>query len=819
MAHHQHHGAMHHMGDALSVSPQTMAGAMPSISEDEHPGEADEPPDSPKHSFSKTTPPSNVRRPSLLTKGLHTDSESLDDESLGFGSAFRRQTSRSSTCSTWSLRTDLMSDDAGVSSPSSPTKPLTFRTPNYGTNKSEEKPQVSAVKEPGPSMSATSPGQSSEPAVEQKLGRKRCIMFACGGQQNQDKKPSQSSPEQSEISKEIQSSTQRRPCALKFVCPSKVSTTKPDEHKRSTRHFSPAPPPYAASPFPSPRAARRHRDSDTTVKNESPKTARKIPPMEPRKRASLEPEDDMSEATRFHEFASPDEKLDDWVQESTCHRSRLTVDDTLAKEKNIRQIGKEAEEEALEEEELDDALSGGIDSDDDDDVSDAGFQTDDEDGFAESDDESENDSDYDWWSARRSSPVEAIMVPGDKIRPPAMHQGTPSSLNSLMSPKHRDLPPGFPKLKSKVRSHAIPIRAPSPELPDSTDFVCGTLDEDKPLEEAYMSCIEQRRAAKHNNKPQDIDPTFPDEPIDLDDDEDEDQSYYRAASLVLEDESDLPIQGKIEDVESESDQMDDHKPRGRCREPRDAPVQHPLSGHLRSNTPRTASVKRIRSRVPACKSTDKPTKSPLPAVSATGKRMRSPMPLSGAAAAASIKSKSTTLGRGQRLRSPPPRALFGHSPKRLRSPPPTKLKSPPPSRRSSPTSIQPLPFGTAFLGQRPQLTHTESLPRSPNPFAYKRAPFAPPIPQRAQASDIEEGEDTATESQGGYSRGAIDIVQGLERKRLRRRQKFYEKYCRKEEKKRERGEVKRPLPGKGAQRMRQVGMECAIYRGKRVLSV
>lgn len=128
-------------------------------------------------------------------------------------------------------------------------------------------------------------------------------------------------------------------------------------------------------------------------------------------------------------------------------------------------------------------------------------------------------------------------------------------------------------------------------------------------------------------------------------------------------------------------------------------------------------------------------------------------------------------------------------------------------------------FGTAFLGQRPQLTHTTSLPRSPNPFAYKRAPYVQPEPEQPSESDADDGEDTATERNGGYTRGAIDIVQGLERKRLRRRQKFYEKYCRKEEKKRERGEAKRPAPGKGAQRMRQVGIECAIYRGKRVLSV
>ena len=79
-----------------------------------------------------------------------------------------------------------------------------------------------------------------------------------------------------------------------------------------------------------------------------------------------------------------------------------------------------------------------------------------------------------------------------------------------------------------------------------------------------------------------------------------------------------------------------------------------------------------------------------------------------------------------------------------------------------------------------------------------------------------EGDDTAQETT--YNRGAIDIVQGLEYKRLRRRHKFYEKYCRKEEKKQQK-KAKRPQPGRGAQRMRQIGIECAEYRGKRVLSL
>ena len=511
----------------------------------------------------------------------------------------------------------------------------------------------------------------------------------------------------------------------------------------------------------------------------------------------MDVDEDNAEANRFHEFASSDEKPEDWVQESTCHRSRLTVDDTLQKEKTIRQIGEEAEEEALQEEEAEeDALSGAIESDDD--ISDAGFQTDDEEGFAESDDGSDDGSDYEWWAPNRSSPVEATMAPGDAIRLPTMHNGSTSSLSSIVSPAHRPSSILLNKSRKRPQTKAIPIRSESPELPDSTDFVCGTLDEDKPLEEAYLSCLEQRRAAKR--RPQDVDPTLPDELMEAD--EDEDQAEAPAVhGRSRGEESETFVHGTMDSVD---DSDSDDEPRGRRREPKSKLSPRPWPLRLQSHTPRTASTKRMKSPIPGSKIHPKPPKSPMPP-----------------SMTFSTKFGKASQKKGRKMYSPAPRGLFGHSPRRMRSPPPpTKLKSPPPSRRSSPSDVKSMPFGTAFLGSRPQLTHTASLPRSPNPFSHKRAPFIPPTPEQIETSDEdEEGEDTARESKAGYTRGAVDIVQGLERKRLRRRQKFYERYCRKEEKRRERGEVKRPTPGEGAQRMKQVGIECAVYRGKRVLSI
>ena len=61
------------------------------------------------------------------------------------------------------------------------------------------------------------------------------------------------------------------------------------------------------------------------------------------------------------------------------------------------------------------------------------------------------------------------------------------------------------------------------------------------------------------------------------------------------------------------------------------------------------------------------------------------------------------------------------------------------------------------------------------------------------------------------ARGAIDIVKGLEKKRQRRKEKLYQKHCQKAGKERER----KPKPGKGAERMREVGLELAAYKGKK----
>jgi len=458
------------------------------------------------------------------------------------------------------------------------------------------------------------------------------------------------------------------------------------------------------------------------------------------------------DAIRFQEPLGYGGDADDWVKESTAYRCRLTVSDTLKKENDIRLLGEECEEEALEEEDAeDDEVFGNDDSPNeafsDDDPSDGGFQTDDEEGFAESDDESGSGSDYEWWAPRRSLKAPSARSLG-MFRPVIHRTASESSLDSA-SGSHRRR-----RLPRHTKACPVAIRPTTPDLPDSTDFVCGTLDEDRPLEQAYIAGIAQRKAAKHKIMPQDIDPTFPTSDPDIEnDDADEDEEDEISAEIAEESDQHIFMHGQLENLHGDD------------RRGRRISKGNKMSPH---NSPN---------------------------------RLRSP---------------PAPTKRGPFHRSPPPRPLFGRSPRRLRSPPPPshRLTSPPNSRRGS---LIGLPTSQGFLGHRPQLTHTASLPRSPAPFRRCMQPCTNGQPSRHGAqSDVEDDMSAPDET---YTRGAIDIVQGLEHKRLRRRQKFYEKYIRKEEKKEKGRRQRQPQPGRGAERMRQVGVECALYRGKRVLSI
>lgn len=133
-----------------------------------------------------------------------------------------------------------------------------------------------------------------------------------------------------------------------------------------------------------------------------------------------------------------------------------------------------------------------------------------------------------------------------------------------------------------------------------------------------------------------------------------------------------------------------------------------------------------------------------------------------------------------------------------------KMTSPPNSRRTSTegSPSQAIAITPTTLGQRPQPTYTASLPRITTLTNIRDA-------RRAAEQENEDFDDSADVR----TRGAIDIVKGLEKKRQRRKEKLYQKHCQKANKDRER----KPKPGKGAERMREVGLELANYRGKKDL--
>jgi hypothetical protein len=417
-------------------------------------------------------------------------------------------------------------------------------------------------------------------------------------------------------------------------------------------------------------------------------------------------------------------------------KGKLTIHDTLKKENAIRQLGKEAEEEALEDEDDEDDEEENEDSDDDendddediefedddntvdgsdvdDDVSD-GNETDNEAGFADSDDESDRGGEYQFWT---TSAGEA-----SAFRSSVPRAASASSIDSLnhMSPTLDAKAAGSRKPKG---TRKIKIRPTTPDLPDSTDFVCGTLDEDRPLEEAYISCREARKREKRHVIPQDIDPSFP-----TSDPEDEEDENDEVENKNDSDEG-LWLHGKFEDSESESR----HRRRTR-KSPKHSP-------------------KRLVSPPPNNRRTSPPT----------------------------------------RLRSPPPRRHTGQSPRRAKLMPPARLAQWPT------TDITNVREGITFdpMEDRPDPTHTKSLPRRPSAFCqqYRAA-------QLAFANDVEDNDNT-----DGYSRGAIDIVKGLEQKRQRRKDKFFSKLCNRARKGQQ--VERRPIPGKGAERMRELGLQMA----------
>lgn len=670
------------------------------------------------------------QKESLLTRALKSSPEleashrrhpSAYDHSLSYRSYPHSNVSGVSTAE--------LTSDGGMTSPSLSTTsspPL----PSQMTRKSDSSNKA------GNSQRVADPNEST---VEANLGRKRCISFACGRKSEDQQKPQSQQQQQPQLPTSQQKPpTQATPAepvkrktVLTFVCPARDSNPPRErspvrkESQRSRLRGSPAPVARKASP------PEKEEPAPVSI----PQTEQPRKPSNSNERRGIPTwglgKFEESEETRFHEFASSVEEDDDWVAKAAEYTEKITMNDCMKKENAIRKLGEEAEQEALDEDDDDDDEDDDDDDDsadedddededDEDDIStvhdldvDDGNESDNEAGFADSD-ESDAGSDYGFWaptSTTAATSPQTIDVPHPTIERrlstasyDSPHDNDPQNWPPALTGKH---------MPGRRSSKTSKTRPGTPNLPDSTDFVCGTLDEDRPLEAAYKSCMEQRRLSKQVVIPQDIDPSFPtSDPEDEDDDDDEEE----------------------DEVE---DEVPDEAARGRSEGPQ----------------------------------ARKPSPHPSPP---------------------------------KRMVSPPPRRQGRSSPKRLRSPPPPmKFKLPSKVQEQGDDSVgvpelHPQGLNISELVQRPSVIRTKSLPRTPNPF------FAS-LDQMPRRSTIGSQVGDSSEREM-HTRGPVDIVEGLEKKRQKRKEKFWRQHCRKAAKEQTN---RRPIRGKGAERMKELGLEAA----------
>ncbi|KAH9906262.1 hypothetical protein F4778DRAFT_769399 [Xylariomycetidae sp. FL2044] len=730
--------------------------------DDEAAAEVDEPPDHRRtndnqfrrNTIRRTTEPSE----SLLTKALHHPEE--DDVSHFTLSTLPKRRSMNSSVSIASTA-DLTSD-TGFTSPArtntpSPPPPV-ISLGRLNTQLFDTKPKPVYLGDIRPEAGHISRGVAStdddkpkDPAVEA-LARKRCISFACGPKAEVKKPQPQPQPhtDSAAAPPTTEDKSQRRTC-IKFACSSKP-TRNPSPHPRQQEAAVSQPPSSAGkNKSSSPSTVRKYRSPSAArgrpQRSLTPRPASQSPlAVRSTKYLTANLHDLNNDSSRFHAFATDELQEEDWIRQNYPPSShRLTINDTLKKENEIRRLAKEAEEEELEEEEEeeggevdaeddeaevdeqgedledDDNVDEGYDIDNlsgygsDDNLSD-GYNTDNEVGFADSDDD-EDGGELELWTPGRGQILRLSEDSPISRRPSLTGNRSDSSSSDMAETAGRLI---------RARTHRNRMRPGTPELPDSTDFVCGTLDEDRALEDAYISCIAARRREKLHVIPQDIDPSFPtSEP------EDEEESESHKHGNDSDDQ--LWIHGELEDLHHENDHvLERRKKRGDHTSP-----------------------KRCRSPPP--------------------KRHHSPPP----------------KGRG---RSPPKRLFDRQSPRRLLSPPPLKrlAQSPPASLIQNENRGQHEFKALAF---RPGLTQTKSLPRAPAMFPHHFKGHRR-VGKNSNASTT------------GHVRGAIDIVKGLEQKRQRRKEKFKEKYFQKHCNRARKGQVpdKRPQPGRGAERMREIGL-------------
>ena len=756
MAHHQQTMSDRMHATLVATAPQGSGHNKPKLkTEEDEPGDADEPPDRPLQ-FSKVAHSSNPatsdghyhksqhhRKTSLLTQAL------TSPELLPFSD----------------IEEPHLTSDGGLTSPartSTPSPPLPDAPHMPLPISSLQEKHNKKIPETGLThpTNALAVDRTQETKVEEGLGRKRCISFACSQKTKDASEDSNAMPKVTREPAPQATNTSKRPCMLRFVCPAKPVRNKAEGSEEDS-HSKPTQPtlqdareplattsthPPQPKPAPVPTCDRRELPTNQKRSTENPSSvqANSIahPSTQgPHPQAFNRVNYQKSEATRFHEFAGSFTEEDEWTQEQTAFRNKITINDTLRKENAIRKLAEEADAEACEDDDEDDeTYPHQAELDDIEEESDGGNETDDEEGFGDSEDESDAGSAYQFWTPSVTTAATSTDHM-EHIRPPSQRLGSESSVESVLDIKHKlERVAKGRELSRRHGSQPAKTKEPSsvtPDVPDSSDFMVGTIDEDQPMEDKYLSRRKRREQLKQKLIPQDIDPSFPNSDPEAENDEDDDANE--------DDPADPNSDGKT----SESD------------------IEELAESSKQSSYAESGGV--------------------------NGKG----------------KAKQNTSPR--RCRSPAPRAakLFEQSTHRLRSPPPMhrKLSSPPSSRRPSPDGRSRSTFGVPItrLAQRPNLTHTTSLPRTPNPFwmEHRRTSYHDSEPPSAGTS-LKESLFTPLQAQ---ARGPIDIVQGLETKRQRRKEKFWRQHTRIAHAGKDK--ERKCQPGKGAERMKELGLEMA----------
>ncbi|KAI1001985.1 hypothetical protein K3495_g6215 [Podosphaera aphanis] len=531
-------------------------------------------------------------RSSLLTKAIHAHDDQFAWPTTINADLTRRKSNTSSL---------ELTSDSGQTTPASACQSPLLQLENNSNFRSRSDCEImDGTQNPAqaddslPTITNTSPKKQVECSdTITTQPRKRAIVFVCSptvpsvsrSRSGSDPEPRHISDPQSILvaTNLIKPGPLPRKSAIKFACPCPLGNTK-----------------HANEAISSPQ---RSTASDFGSRSFSPLASQSVP-----RDTSIQKYLGLSEAASSHVFARETIVEDDWLRRDVeAHTSKLTINDTLRKENEIRRLASEAEEEdqvdednthadcdiSEDELELDDENDDEEELNIDKDAPDDGNETDNEAGFAKSDQSDADEHDF-WSPGHQPSGLER-----SNYRAPT-HKRT-ASISSIDSMHHLRGIATRRKGKSLEK-----IRPGTPDLPDSTDFVCGTLDEDRPLEEAYLSSKEARKTCRHALTPQDIDPSFPTSDV-----ENEDSDDYSRASIKI-------VLNRVPGTNIED--LDDANHRGRNfvvlnRKP--LPLHS--SGRLYSPPP----IRRLHSPPPPSK---------------------------------------------QRLRSPPPRKLFRNSPKHAKAP-------------------------------------------------------------------------------------------------------------------------------------------------------